>query len=402
MREWAETPLSLFNLCMSEHTPLRHFEHQTRVTRDAEGRPKVRDIFVPDDEAREAHAGMLWFLQDSGFINPALLHGDAWTSGGMPGAQALDGVLPHKDNWTYYKLDIKNAFPSVDIDVLRARLLDRSHALGRGAGVRAYLEYFMDTFATVGGLDQHEPLIIGGNEITGLPQGAPCSPYLFNFYCQDMDIELSQFCERRGLTYTRYLDDITISSIKPNDTLGADTRRMIRNIIESNPGMKINHSKSRLLRRAEHHIEITGVAIYPDGRIQPRPKLIEKTLGAFAAIADEVHSGQVITPSHLGIVDGYHSVLTSLSVGPHNEMMRESFETYRTLARVVRAAMIMADEPVRQVASAEKVKQIEATLIAAMYNDESAASELVISYPEVYDVLSENGLIDIPLPPQMY
>ena len=44
-----------------------------------------------------------------------------------------------------------------------------------------------------------------------LPQGAPTSPMIANLISWRMDKRLANFCERRGLKYSRYADDITIS-----------------------------------------------------------------------------------------------------------------------------------------------------------------------------------------------
>jgi len=45
-----------------------------------------------------------------------------------------------------------------------------------------------------------------------LPQGAPSSPVLSNFICWGLDKGLKKFCYRSSCTYTRYADDISISS----------------------------------------------------------------------------------------------------------------------------------------------------------------------------------------------
>lgn len=44
-----------------------------------------------------------------------------------------------------------------------------------------------------------------------LPQGAPTSPYLSNIYFHSADIEISEYCNRFGIRYTRYADDLSFS-----------------------------------------------------------------------------------------------------------------------------------------------------------------------------------------------
>lgn len=44
------------------------------------------------------------------------------------------------------------------------------------------------------------------------PQGAPTSPVLTNMVMVQNDVEITKYCKEHGLTYTRYADDILISS----------------------------------------------------------------------------------------------------------------------------------------------------------------------------------------------
>jgi retron-type reverse transcriptase len=46
----------------------------------------------------------------------------------------------------------------------------------------------------------------------GLPQGAPTSPVLSNLIAMELDRKLMALTKSRGITYTRYADDITFSS----------------------------------------------------------------------------------------------------------------------------------------------------------------------------------------------
>lgn len=45
-----------------------------------------------------------------------------------------------------------------------------------------------------------------------LPQGAPTSPYMSNLILKNMDQDLENFCQKKGITYTRYADDMSFSS----------------------------------------------------------------------------------------------------------------------------------------------------------------------------------------------
>ena len=49
----------------------------------------------------------------------------------------------------------------------------------------------------------------------GLPQGAPCSPVISNLIGHVLDIRLCRIAAANGCTYSRYADDLTFSTNKP-------------------------------------------------------------------------------------------------------------------------------------------------------------------------------------------
>ncbi|WP_199142093.1 reverse transcriptase family protein, partial [Pedobacter sp. ASV12] len=72
-----------------------------------------------------------------------------------------------------------------------------------------------------------------------LPQGTPTSPYLANLVFVSAGMELEELATKNGLTFTTFVDDITISSktdFKPlvNDILAIITSK----------GFKISHNKT--------------------------------------------------------------------------------------------------------------------------------------------------------------
>jgi RNA-directed DNA polymerase len=102
-----------------------------------------------------------------------------------------------------------------------------------------------------------------------LPQGAPTSPVISNMICAKMDAELKALARTHRCTYTRYSDDITISSShKSYPTAIAAIDRIenkrtvvlgeqLRGIINKN-GFEINEDKTRLLTPADRQ-EVTGL-----------------------------------------------------------------------------------------------------------------------------------------------
>lgn len=301
--------------------------HFTKVTRQLEYGKPTRELVCPDDEARSQHEAMLGFLYNRRLVNSDGLRPETFVASGMPGSQILDNVLPHKDNWTFYMLDIKSAFSSVDITELKEKVI-----MAAETSDAVDILDFIDAYGTT-------PLV------PGLPQGAPCSPYLFNFYMQDTDRALDAFCRENRLAYTRWLDDITISSPKKEKTLGEDTRSEIRQIVEQTPGMKVNHAKGRKHSRASRPITITGVSIYPDDRIQPKPAIIKKAFDTFDVVENDIFGMADITDSHVGLLDGYHGALVSMSQEPLSPIVENAIKRYRQVRRLASAAIEMQNEP---------------------------------------------------------
>ncbi|HGX3642182.1 TPA: retron Ec67 family RNA-directed DNA polymerase/endonuclease [Escherichia coli] len=101
-----------------------------------------------------------------------------------------------------------------------------------------------------------------------LPQGSPCSPVITNLILVSLDRRLSNLCNRVGCTYTRYADDITISTnkkefprniIKSHNENSIDlNKNFLKEIISS--GFQINLNKLRLFDRKCRQ-EVTGLTV---------------------------------------------------------------------------------------------------------------------------------------------
>ena len=97
-----------------------------------------------------------------------------------------------------------------------------------------------------------------------LPQGAPTSPCLSNLIAKPLDDEIASYCADNGMEYSRYADDITISSAQQDIVPSVDA---IRRIVERN-GFRLNHKKTRLCHRGQR-MEVAGLTI-DDGVYVPK------------------------------------------------------------------------------------------------------------------------------------
>lgn len=92
-----------------------------------------------------------------------------------------------------------------------------------------------------------------------LPQGAPTSPALANLISMKMDISLQVFSKKRGLTYTRYADDLTFSHPELDFDFTVEDISEIIGIIKEQ-GFKLNYKKTRIMR-PHRRMSVTGVVI---------------------------------------------------------------------------------------------------------------------------------------------
>ena len=101
-----------------------------------------------------------------------------------------------------------------------------------------------------------------------LPQGAPTSPIISNFICRRLDNELLAFAKQHKLSYSRYADDITLSTNLASipaelGTIGEDDKltlsNELRSIIEHNQFV-INEAKIRFAGRRNRQ-EVTGLIV---------------------------------------------------------------------------------------------------------------------------------------------
>jgi retron-type reverse transcriptase len=105
-----------------------------------------------------------------------------------------------------------------------------------------------------------------------LPQGAPTSPALSNIVFQEIDDEITSFCNSRMVIYTRYADDLVFSSDSKNSL--PEIYSFVNEILSKN-SFTINKAKTKYLS-GKGRMSITGININ-DGRLTVK-KEIKKNL----------------------------------------------------------------------------------------------------------------------------
>ena len=118
------------------------------------------------------------------------------------------------------------------------------------------------------------------NDYSQLPQGSPSSPIIANIIAAELDADLAKLCGRLRCRYTRYADDITISTSRnqmPPDIARYPNARgtgqtiigdKLTRIIKRH-GFQLNHRKSRLQSYWTRQM-CTGLVVNGDRPSPPR------------------------------------------------------------------------------------------------------------------------------------
>jgi len=144
----------------------------------------------------------------------------------------LTNVIPHLKNKTLLKIDLKDFFPNIE----KRRIISIFSKLG-------YTQDISFALASLCTLDNF------------LPQGAPTSPTLSNIIAYRVDRRLSSLCEKNNMVYTRYADDMVLTS----NYISVKTKDFVIAIIED-CGFIINRDKTYLSTNRNKRI-ITGISI---------------------------------------------------------------------------------------------------------------------------------------------
>lgn len=166
--------------------------------------------------------------------------------GFVKGKSIVDNANVHKRAKYILNIDLKNFFPTINFGRVRGVFMSEPFNLSN---------YVATTLAKIACYH---------NE---LPQGSPCSPTISNIVCYTLDNKLLNLSRQYNFNYTRYADDITLSSDKPFPkeivTRTQDNYvilgKKLRSIIE-NQGFIINDTKTNYSWNNERK-EVTGLIV---------------------------------------------------------------------------------------------------------------------------------------------
>lgn len=159
----------------------------------------------------------------------------------------VTNARPHRRARCILNVDLKNFFGSINFG--RVRGMFKSPPFE-----------FPDPLATVlAQICSHK---------NALPLGAPTSPIIANIICYRLDRQMQKLATTNGCQYTRYADDITISTRRArfpdiiailDSTFSPQIGDAILQIIDEN-GFKVNQNKTKFMGNRVRQ-EVTGVVV---------------------------------------------------------------------------------------------------------------------------------------------
>lgn len=165
------------------------------------------------------------------------------------GKNTYTAIVKHADSNYFFKTDIQDFFYCITIEDIKT-ILDSN------------LEY--TPISDIGDYKNSILNLVSVNNT--LPVGLPTSPSITNTFLYAFDNALQTYCQEKGIVYTRYSDDIILSSEKKGDLDG------ISDIVSdhlkeyASSKLELNPSKTKYTHKG-NKVKLLGIVILPSGKI---------------------------------------------------------------------------------------------------------------------------------------
>lgn len=208
----------------------------------------IRKITAPDDRLKNLQSRLANLL--SSCVNELeKQHGRKSLAHGFKEKHSIhSNAKVHKSKRYILNIDIKDFFPSINFGRVRGFFIKNQDFL------------LNDKIATL-----IAQIACYKNE---LPQGSPCSPIISNLIAHILDVRLVNIAKKYGCKYSRYADDITMSTNKKNfpkelaykneKNVWVVGKNIENQVIRS--GFNINADKTRVLY-ADERQTVTGLVV---------------------------------------------------------------------------------------------------------------------------------------------
>lgn len=121
----------------------------------------------------------------------------------------LDFIEPHRNNYFFVRIDLKDFFHSITSETIKRNLLDYISNDKISEDINQTHVDAIYNFITLKVDESSSNIKFHGKSI--LPIGFPLSPIISNIAFRKIDIIIERFCFQNNITYTRYADDLLFS-----------------------------------------------------------------------------------------------------------------------------------------------------------------------------------------------
>lgn len=235
----------------------KNSEYYYKTYQIAKKNGKFRDISQPNKQLKGIQ---LWILNN--ILNK--LKVSDYSKGFEKGQSISDNVRPHIFSNCLLNIDIKDFYPSINSI--------KVYNLFKSIGYNNLISTILTNICT------HK---------NTLPQGSPCSPKISNLISWRMDSRLQGYVGKKGIIFTRYADDITLSGMIPSKLIGV--LPFVEKIIRDE-GFTLNKYKTRFTGKLRRR-EITGLVIYDNffGIGRTKLRIVRSKIYNFTKTTDNIN-----------------------------------------------------------------------------------------------------------------
>lgn len=202
-----------------------------------------RTIFRTNKKLKTYHTFLNLFLFEKFKINSSVVFSY------RKGVNVVDAVSRHALSKHFFQADLSNFFSSIDASLVRSTI-EANVGDTPIADVQHHLDRIM------------ELVLVDGS----LPIGFATSPTISNACLFEFDNALQKYCDDKELIYTRYSDDLIVSSKRRDDLVGIE--EIVKKFLTEFFGgkMSLNEEKTKFTHVGSK-IKLLGMVILPNGKV---------------------------------------------------------------------------------------------------------------------------------------
>ncbi|WP_170560927.1 hypothetical protein [Ruegeria atlantica] len=242
------------------------YKEQFLVRRTIETNGKTRDLVYPEGRLRSVHERLKYHL--SKIAQPSYLMSP------RKGRAQRDNAVAHLEAAQFLTLDLKQFYPSTTRQMIRNSLMEQFKMEADVAGLIAHVATADDRACF----------------------GSPLTPVLASLVHRPMFDRIADRCVEDDLSYTVWVDDLTISGLRITGNFRADVRKLV-----AQSGLKSHKLRTQTGNRPVFvtGIGIVGANLIVPKRLELRSKELWTELKA-AQTQEEMEACSVRLLSHLG------------------------------------------------------------------------------------------------------